>query len=440
MNPWSFFKKSVLTVILTGCILTGCGHRKASDIFQSSRLGNQPIIASSGNSHIVCLTSDAERLADIQFTTANSRLVDFSVKTTGEVQADANRLTHVTTPVTGRVIDVMAMVGEHVEKGTPLLTIRSMDIEQGEADLLQNEAQVRADLRRDLIQIDSDIETDKAELVLSKSIYNRMQDLVAEKIASRAGFEVANTQYQKDMIILDTLKRKRDATISLSNERMKILTEPIIQKLNLLGVSDVEIAHVLKTRNIDPIVPVMAPESGLVSERFVNVEELTDSTKPLFTIGDFHEVWIKADVAEKDVAKVQDGQDIELELDSFPGEVFRGTLNYVADSLNSDTRTLPVRAEVPNPGLKLKPKMFARMRIMVGKQFALMVPKNAVQDAGDDKVVFVPLGGGHYEERKVKLGSEMDDWVEVLSGLHPGEKVVTNGSFVLRSESLRESG
>ena len=142
----------------------------------------------------------------------------------------------------------------------------------------------------------------------------------------------------------------------------------------------------------------------------------------------------------KDVAKVKAGQPIELELDSFPGEKFAGKLDYVASSLDPDTRTLPVRAQVPNPGLKLKLKMFARMAILVGDQHVLSIPKSAVQDAGTEKVVYVPIADNKFIERQVKLGAESGDEVEVLSGLKAGDRIVVKGSFELRSESLRQSG
>ena len=121
--------------------------------------------------------------------------------------------------------------------------------------------------------------------------------------------------------------------------------------------------------------PIVSPETGVVTERLINVGELADPTKPLFTIADFTSVWLKADVYEKDISKVRVGEPIELEVDSFPGLKFSGKLNYVADSVNPDTRTLTVRAEVPNPGNKLKPKMFARMRIFVGNSQVLTIEK-----------------------------------------------------------------
>lgn len=432
-NARNFF--AALSIGILPLILSGC------ETSHSHPIAPQPAqeILKNGD-EIIDLSTDAQKLAGMEFGTTENQILDLSVKCNGEVLADSNLMRHVTTPVTGRVEEVLVRTGDHIAEGKPLLNIRSTDIEQLESDLLQNEGQVRADLKRDLLQIDSDLATTQEGLKLSESTFNRLKNLVEEKIASQADFEAARTALEKDRINLESLKRKRDATISLSNERMRLITEPIKQKLRLLGVTLTELDKLLKTRQIDPVVPVLAPENGIISERLVNVGELVDPTKPLFTIGDFHDVWLKADVYEQDVSKVHEGQPIELEVDSFPGHKFAGRLNFVADSLTPENRTLAVRAEVPNPGLMLKPKMFARMRILIGEHRVLTIPKDAVQDAGTEKVVYLPLSQGKFEERKVKLGVECGKFVEVLSGIRPGEKVVTKGSFDLRAESLRESG
>jgi cobalt-zinc-cadmium efflux system membrane fusion protein len=379
-------------------------------------------------------------MAALGYAQVEDRKLDTNVMVTGEVLANANTQTHVTTPVTGRVTNILVSIGDHIPEGKPLLIVRSTDIQQAESDLLQNEQQVRSDLKQALLQIDCDIPTAQAQIKLSETVYQRLKNLVEEKIASQADYQAAQTQWQKDQIALQTLKRKREATISLSTEKMKLVTGPAKTKLRLLGVSEAGIENVMKTQTVDPMVPVLSPEEGIVVERLVNVGELIDPSKPLFTIGEFNTVWLKADVFEKDIAALKLGQPIELEVDSFPGRVFRGKLDYVANQVDSDTRTLAVRAEVFNPQLLLKPKMFARMKILVGQHNVLAIPKTAVQDARSSKVVYVPTGADTFEERKVSLGAESGDYVEVLQGLKPGERIITNGSFDLRAAAVRSFG
>jgi cobalt-zinc-cadmium efflux system membrane fusion protein len=409
-----------------------------------SNPGNSAVTAPPGqlddDKHLVHIPKDAEREAGLSVEEAQDRKLDICVDVTGEVLANANTTTHVTTPVTGRITQILVRIGDHICEGKPLLIVRSTDLEQAESDMLQNEQQVRSDLKQALVQIDCDTATAEAQVKLSEKIYQRLKNLVEEKIASQADFQAAQTQFVKDQIAVDSLKRKREATISLSKEKMKLVTEPAKTKLRLLGVSDEEINEVVKTQVVDPMVPVLSPEDGIIVERLVNVGELIDPTKPLFTIGDFHSVWLKADVFEKDIPKVSLGQPIELQVDSFPDRIFEGKLDYVANQVDPDTRTLAVRAEVANPQNLLKPKMFGRMKILVGQHNALAVPITAVQDARTEKVVYVPAGPDTFEERKVKLGAESGQYVEVVSGLKPGERVVTNGSFDLRAEAVRIYG
>jgi multidrug efflux pump subunit AcrA (membrane-fusion protein) len=331
-------------------------------------------------------------------------------------------------------------IGDHIPENKPLLVVRSTDIQQAETDLMQNEQQVRSDLQQALVQIDCDMATAGASVKLDQKVYQRLKNLFDEKIASQADFQTAETQLMKDQITLTSLSKKREATVALSKEKMKLVLGPAKNKLRLLGVSDEEIEEVMKTQVVDPMVPVLAPEDGIITERLVNVGEMIDPSKPLFTIGDFHTVWLKADVFEKDISKVHIGQPIELLIDSFPDRVFHGKLDYVANQVDGDTRTLAVRAEVSNQQGLLKPKMFARMKIMVGQHNVLSIPKTAVQDASTNKVVYVAVGPNTFEERKVDLGAESGDYVEVLDGLKANERVATKGSFDLRAESIRNYG
>src|SRR6516165_171853 len=199
---------------------------------------------------LVHLPKDAEREAGLSVEEAQNRKLDICVDVTGEVLANANTTTHVTTPVTGRITEILGRIGDHVNEGKPLLIVRSTDIEQVESDLLQNMQQVRSDLKQALVQIDCDTATAAAQVKLSEKVYQRLKSLVEEKIASQADFQAAQTQFVKDQIAVDSLKRKREATISLSKEKMKLVTEPAKTKLRLLGVSDEEINEVIKTQTV----------------------------------------------------------------------------------------------------------------------------------------------------------------------------------------------
>ena len=423
---------ALLFLVLLGVCISGCQKNTQEDV-------KAPKTTVDSGINVISVSPDSLEDIKIEYGKASYRLIDSEVITTGEVLANANLTTKVTSTVAGRVTQVLANIGDHVKSGQTLLTLISQDIEQAESDLLQAQQQVLADLKSNLIQIDSDISSGQAQIKYSESTYKRMESLVNEKIASRADYEAAKTQYDKDKINLETLRTKRAATISLSNEKLRLQTEPILQKLELLGVNSGQIDNLLKTKKINSVVKILSPTNGIIIQRDVNLGELVDPSKILFTVGNFKTVWLKADVYEKDISLVKEGETIELELDSFPGQKFYGKLNYVADSVNQETRTLQVRAEVENVGDHLKPKMYARMKICVGEHNELSVPKTAVQEADGNKVVYIPLGQNKFKEQKVIVGNENGDYVQIISGLKPGETVVTKGSFELRSETLKES-
>lgn len=432
-------------LVLLPILLQACDEPKKNEGGNAASSGAQAKPAdgkgcrSSSEPHLVSLTPDAETDAGIAAAPAEFKNIESEVDVTGEVLANANTQTHVTTPITGRVTKILVSLGDFVKTGQELMLVRSTDIQQAESDLLQGEQQVRSDLKQALVQIDCDTATADAQLKFDEKSYNRIKGLYEEKVASQADFQAAETQYQKDKISLDALVQKRAATVALSNEKMKLVTGPAKTKLRLLGIPDSEIENVMKTQVVDPMDSVVAPADGVVVERLVNVGELVDPTKPLFTIGNFDTVWLKADVFEKDLAKVKLGQNIELRVDSFPDHVFRGKLDYLANQVDADTRTLAVRAAVVNQDGHLKPKMFARMKIIVGDHRVLAIPAAAVQDTRESKVVYVPKGNNQFEERKVKLGSQDadSDYIEVLEGLKPGENVVIRGSIDLRAKAVR---
>jgi len=158
---------------------------------------------------------------------------------------------------------------------------------------------------------------------------------------------------------------------------------------------------------------------------------------PLLEVADLTTVWVDADIYQYELPWIKVGQPVFMNLQYLPGETFPGTIDYLYPYLKGETRTAKVRLRFPNPKLKLKPEMFAQVKIEspVTKE-AVVVPTEAVLDTGLKQQVFIALGGGHFEPREVKLGVEGNDGLrEVLSGLQGGEEVVTSAQFLLDSES-----
>jgi Cu(I)/Ag(I) efflux system membrane fusion protein/cobalt-zinc-cadmium efflux system membrane fusion protein len=183
---------------------------------------------------------------------------------------------------------------------------------------------------------------------------------------------------------------------------------------------------------------LMSPANGIVTKRMVTQGMYVQAGLPLLEVVDLSTVWVDADIYQYELPWIKVGQPVEMSLDYLPGETFPGTIDYIYPYLKETTRTAKVRLRFPNPRLKLKPEMFAQVRIKspVTKQ-AVVVPTEAVMDTGLKQHVFIALGGGKFEPREVKLGvyGDGNNVREVLSGLQGGEEVVTSAQFLLDSES-----
>jgi hypothetical protein len=146
-----------------------------------------------------------------------------------------------------------------------------------------------------------------------------------------------------------------------------------------------------------------------------------------------------ADIYEYEIPFVKVGQEATVTLTYYPGEIFKGRVAYIYPFLTPETRTVKVRVELPNPGDKLKPGMYANVNLQSGAGRQLVVPEEAVMDAGAEQIVFVAHADGYFEPRQVELGAKVDDRFIVLRGLTEGEKVVTSGNFLIDSESRLKS-
>lgn len=215
-----------------------------------------------------------------------------------------------------------------------------------------------------------------------------------------------------------------------------------IAKLNRdLGdrvVAGVEMGSLETPELLDKPFVLRAPIGGVVTEKTASVGELVAKGQSLFTVSDLASVWLIGEVKEKDVSLVRAGQKVSFKVLSYPDETFQGIVGRVGSAVESDTRTFEIRVEVPNKGGKLKPGMFADIEITTQVlQKALVVGDASLQTEGDKQIVFVELGKGKFEKRTVEIGREQDGRMQVLSGVKPGEKVVTEGSFSLKSEMLK---
>jgi Cu(I)/Ag(I) efflux system membrane fusion protein len=214
------------------------------------------------------------------------------------------------------------------------------------------------------------------------------------------------------------------------------------QKLKLFDVSDDQIAELEKARQPQRTLRVNAPIDGIVLEKMAVQGQMVEAGMKLYRLADLSIVWVQSQVYEQDLALLKLGQEAEVSLSYLPDRKFSGRVTYIYPTVDEKTRTARVRMEFHNPGLFLKPGMFATVELNAETEpSALLVPDSAVLRSGEKNTVFVDLDNGHFQPREVTLGPRAENnTYEVLSGLEAGERVVTSGQFMLDSESqLREA-
>jgi membrane fusion protein, copper/silver efflux system len=207
------------------------------------------------------------------------------------------------------------------------------------------------------------------------------------------------------------------------------------ERLRLWDVTDAQIATLERRGTAEPVLTVYAPSSGIVLKREALPGKYVEPGTTLYEVADLSTVWISADIYESEVAAVTLNQLASVTFAAYPGETFRGTVSYIYSTLNIEARTVRVRVEMPNPGLRLKPGMFGTVTLLTDAARMLVVPKEAILDTGLRQLVFMDRGEGAYAPYPVKLGRRSQDSVEVLEGLKEGDRVVTSANFLLDAES-----
>jgi Cu(I)/Ag(I) efflux system membrane fusion protein len=207
------------------------------------------------------------------------------------------------------------------------------------------------------------------------------------------------------------------------------------KRLELWGLTSAQIERIAQGGEPVENMPFLALASGYVIEKNVVEGAAVKAGERLFRIAPLEKVWVEADVYEQDLPQVKPGQPVEVTLPYLPGKKYTGRVGYIYPALEEKTRTGRIRIELPNPGLELKPEMYADVRFIIKAGERLQVPASAVLYTGPRRLVFVDLGEGRLKPQEVKLGLKGEDTYEIVEGLKPGDVVVTSGNFLIAAES-----
>lgn len=245
---------------------------------------------------------------------------------------------------------------------------------------------------------------------------------------------------QEYLLALKSREQFRNSPIQSISQGGEGLVSSARQRLKLLGVKDHQIAALEKAGQPNIRLSVYSPLSGIVIEKIALQGQYVNVGDTLFNIADLSKVWVEAEVYESDFSYVKVGQKVDIVSQSYPGKTFTGRVSFIYPFLDPKTRTVKVRVEIGNPGLKLKPDMFVKASIKIPLGEALVVPVSAVMDNGRRQVVWVEMKPGMFAPRDVKVGARVGDNVQILSGLLRGDKVAASGGYLIDSEAQLKGG
>jgi RND family efflux transporter MFP subunit len=248
--------------------------------------------------------------------------------------------------------------------------------------------------------------------------------------------ELVSSQ-EEYLLAVRNLKAMRNSPVKEMAAGAQRLAEASRRRLSYFDISAAQISELEQTGQVKKHLTLSSPANGIVTKRMVTQGMYVQAGMPLLEVADLSTVWVDADIYQYELPWIKKGQPVTMTLDYLPGETFPGKIDYIDPYRQEATRTAKVRLRFANPGLKLKPEMFAQVKIdSPVAHSAVVVPADAVIDTGLKQHVFIALGQGRFEPREVKLGVLGNDGVrEVLAGLKGGEDVVVSAQFMLDSES-----
>jgi len=344
------------------------------------------------------------QLEHVLVLTVDTRAFRLEKSAPGRIAFNEDSTTSIFTPYTGHVLGLLAKAGDHVERGSPLFEIDTPDLVQADSDLIT--AYVA-------------LEKTRNQLELARRTAARQDDLYRAKAVAQKDWE----QAQSDLRNAEHDLRAAEGAHSAARD-----------KLRVFGKTDAEIQVIETERRIDRITQVRSPIAGTITTRKVGPGQYVkpDNPDPLFTIANTSTMWLLANVYETDIAAIQVGQPVEVQVLAYPGQTFRARITYVAAVVDPATHRIAVRAEIVNPEDKLKPEMFASFRILTSASVpSPAIPLSAVTHDGEQSTVWVKSGPREFTRRTVTLGLERDGFVQTLSGVRTGEQVVIKGALFL---------
>ena len=311
------------------------------------------------------------------------------------VSLNERKVIRVAPSVPGRVMAIHVHLGDDIRQGETLATLSSTELGIAQAAYLKARTQVN--LRR--------LTAERSRRLLQEGILSVAEAKLRESELTESEVELSASAGQ----------------------------------LAVMGMTAEEIRLLHRNEQINSLIHLQAPAAGTLIARGISQGQIATPTDSLFTLADLSGLWLVAEVPEQSAYQVAEGHEAEARIPALQDALIKGKIIYVADVVDPEKRTVTVRMEIANPQRLLKPEMLATLIVHSPEDRTLAIPAQAVVSEGGHEHVFVELrDSGDFEFRDIEAGSDQQGWRRVLSGLQPGERIVTRGSFLLNTERLRK--
>jgi Cu(I)/Ag(I) efflux system membrane fusion protein len=375
-NRWIALALSAAVLLLVGAWALGRGGDDRAPATTPPRMDDGAMTGMAMEMEeggVIRLSTEQIRTFGVTFGTAEVRPLAKTIRAVGLVDFDETRMAYVSPKFGGWVERLYVdFTGKPVRRGQPLLDIYSPELVSAQEELL-----------------------------LAARLERRVGESAVEGVAAGGAS----------------------------------LVEAARRRLQNWDISDAQIDRILQTGQVQRTLTLHAPVSGIVMEKNVFEGQAVGPGDNLYMIADLSRVWVEAELFEADAGLVQEGMPATVEIVALPGRPFHGTVEYVYPTLREETRSMQARIALPNPGGRLKPGMYATVRLEKALGEVLTVPRSAVLHTGEKAVAFVDMGEGRLMPHELEPGLAADEYVEILAGVAPGDRVVTSAQFLLDSES-----
>jgi multidrug efflux pump subunit AcrA (membrane-fusion protein) len=404
---------------MLACMLSGCSGKQAdggssgpssSNNSSSSSTGDQPDRSATGGAQAndsVRIPLEDQRRSGIQTDYVLVQRLPRTLSVAGQVAMDEQHTSHLGAIADGRITAVNVLPGAMVRQGQVLGSLHSHMVHETVGALVQAYAAV---------------DRQRGAVTFAKQAQDRYHHLYSIQAAS------LEESQRSDQEVLEAQRMLVDAeaNVRMEREHLSELLQVSPESLNPNNLYDRE------------LIPIRSPIDGVVIARNVSVGQVVDTGFVAFDISNLATIWVTAAVNQQDLSLVRQGAAADVVATGFPDQVFHGRVAMIGDTLNPETRTIPVRIVVPNPGTKLRPGMFVSARIAgPATRDAVFVPESALQNINGMPVVFLTADGVGFQARTVDVGTRSMGKAEIVDGLKPGDRIVVNGAFMVKSEMLK---